>query len=181
MKKKFSLFLLICLAFCACKKERSELDKLPAATQTGANTFGCLVNGRAWIAGIDCSLLCPSAILVDYDPAKGGHISIKTKYLNLNENADQSIGIGLDSVKFKRIYKTQPDSLQMGVNYRNSYAAVNCRLFLPNDPKVISKGLIQVTKFDLAQGIIAGTFDYTVSIAGCETVHFTNGRFDVKL
>jgi len=27
----------------SCKK---EADKLPSATETGANTFGCLVNGK---------------------------------------------------------------------------------------------------------------------------------------
>src|SRR5258706_3294540 len=30
-------------------KPKTELGKLPAATQTGAYTFGCLVNGKAWI------------------------------------------------------------------------------------------------------------------------------------
>lgn len=35
-----------------CKKNKlSELDKLPPATQTGANTFGCLVNGKAYLPG----------------------------------------------------------------------------------------------------------------------------------
>ena len=36
-----------------CKKEttlENELAKLPPATQTGANTFGCLLNGKAWVA-----------------------------------------------------------------------------------------------------------------------------------
>ncbi len=29
----------------SCKKEKTGADGLPPATQTGANTFGCLVNG----------------------------------------------------------------------------------------------------------------------------------------
>ncbi|MBS1557911.1 MAG: hypothetical protein JST69_04210 [Bacteroidetes bacterium] len=31
-------------------KPLTELEKLPPATQTGKNTFGCLVNGKAVIA-----------------------------------------------------------------------------------------------------------------------------------
>ena len=46
-----SLFtvLFVCLLF-SCKKNSNKpfnpVDQLPAATQTGANTFGCLVNGQ---------------------------------------------------------------------------------------------------------------------------------------
>lgn len=28
---------------------KTELEKLPPATQEGKNTFGCLVNGKAWV------------------------------------------------------------------------------------------------------------------------------------
>ena len=46
-----AFFILICICpFWSCKKHTSKpsnpVDKLPAATQTGANTFGCLVNGE---------------------------------------------------------------------------------------------------------------------------------------
>ena len=34
-----------------CKKEEpSELSKLPPITNFGAQTFGCLINGKAWTA-----------------------------------------------------------------------------------------------------------------------------------
>ncbi|MBK8748949.1 MAG: hypothetical protein IPM04_14255 [Saprospiraceae bacterium] len=38
----FALFL-----FVACKK---EVEELPPATQTGANTFGAKVDGQFWVA-----------------------------------------------------------------------------------------------------------------------------------
>jgi hypothetical protein len=43
---------LICgltLISASCKKEKKGIDGLPPATQTGANTFGCLVNGVLFI------------------------------------------------------------------------------------------------------------------------------------
>lgn len=56
--KKYTTFLIVLLATtllaASCKKDkaqddRTELEKLPPITQTGANTFGCLVNGKAWL------------------------------------------------------------------------------------------------------------------------------------
>jgi hypothetical protein len=34
-----------------CEKDQNipEIDKLPPATQTGANTFGCMVDGKAFM------------------------------------------------------------------------------------------------------------------------------------
>ena len=47
------LIILMALAFITCCKKTDSLDaelaKLPPITQTGANTFGCLVNGKAYI------------------------------------------------------------------------------------------------------------------------------------
>ena len=47
------IIILMALAFITCCKKTDSLDaelaKLPPITQTGANTFGCLVNGKAYI------------------------------------------------------------------------------------------------------------------------------------
>src|SRR5437773_8453594 len=42
--------LLLCSLFLSnsCRKQKNE-EQLPPATQTGANTFGCLVDGKVWI------------------------------------------------------------------------------------------------------------------------------------
>ena len=44
--------LALCCIFAACKKDKTNEDpedQLPPATQTGTNTFGCLVNGKVYI------------------------------------------------------------------------------------------------------------------------------------
>ena len=52
MKHAYFLALLLAalLGLSQCKKKRDPApeDQLPPATQTGANTFGCLVNGQPW-------------------------------------------------------------------------------------------------------------------------------------
>ncbi|MGH2649337.1 MAG: hypothetical protein ACRDE8_17285, partial [Ginsengibacter sp.] len=55
MKNKYFL-LLVSLIFISltageCKKHKpgNPVDQLPPATQTGANTFGCLINGEVFL------------------------------------------------------------------------------------------------------------------------------------
>lgn len=55
--KKLLLLLAVFAFFVSCNKDDdptpepqiSEIDKLPPATQTGANKVGCLVNGKAFL------------------------------------------------------------------------------------------------------------------------------------
>ena len=41
--------LLVSLCFAQCKKEKVDSNGLPSATQSGANTFGFLLNGKPWV------------------------------------------------------------------------------------------------------------------------------------
>lgn len=51
--KKLILLLTIILTLFSCNKDdnksQNPIDQLPPATQTGANTAGCLVNGEAFL------------------------------------------------------------------------------------------------------------------------------------
>ncbi|HEX8350349.1 MAG TPA: hypothetical protein VF598_10335 [Hymenobacter sp.] len=48
MKSVFCLTSMVLLLTAAgCKKEKTELERLPAATQEGKNTFGFLLDGKA--------------------------------------------------------------------------------------------------------------------------------------
>jgi hypothetical protein len=50
------IFIAFVLMASGCKKNsnsnNSPVDQLPPATQTGANTFGCLINGQAFTPGV---------------------------------------------------------------------------------------------------------------------------------
>ena len=62
--KNLLLLLLVTFAISCCNKgdddqPKTELEKLPPATQTGANTAGCLVNGVAFFQkGISRLVIC---------------------------------------------------------------------------------------------------------------------------
>ncbi len=69
MKKLFYYLILILLTGCeSCDdiiNPKTELEKLPPATQQGKSTFGCLVNGKAWVtrSSTDASSFYQSGIL----------------------------------------------------------------------------------------------------------------------
>jgi len=164
-----------------CKKNKlSELDKLPPATQTGARTFGCLVNGKAWIPAKE-DWFSTSALRFYYYNDNGGQFSIKAEYQNSSANRKESIGITCDSILSRNIYDLQKDTNTARVIFINSKVSGICYSVFSGDNDTQTNGLISITRFDLAQGIICGTFEFTIKKTGCETIYITHGRFDAKL
>ncbi len=49
MKKTFLLFFIVMLFSCSKNEPSSPESKLPPETQTGANTFGCLIDGNLFL------------------------------------------------------------------------------------------------------------------------------------
>jgi hypothetical protein len=84
------LLLYLCLATltqCSkCKDDPIPVNQLPPATQTGAGTFGCLVNGQAWMPKGNDGF---SNYSVAYDPTyRQGTLNVSTYRLSGN-GADQ--------------------------------------------------------------------------------------------
>ena len=183
MKKNNTLWLLLlalCSIFAACKKDRppkTELEKLPPATQTGANTFGCLLNGQAWVAHTDCKYLCDPAFKIHYDAGNGGNLGIESNYANSSLNINQTILIGIDSTNYKSdFFYNQMNSLHIGFSF------VDQNLYTRSwDSMVETKGNMILTKYDLQNGIISGTFEFSLTKPGNQIISVTNGRFDYKL
>jgi len=111
------LALLILCSFPGCGVLPTPKEVLPTATQTGANTFGCLVNGKVWLPkGYNgTSNLSPS-----YDPNFNGKVIFDiSTYRILSDNDRQYLGIGIvgldrvgtyavnDTIGFARFSKDQ--------------------------------------------------------------------------
>jgi hypothetical protein len=94
-----SVLLLICFAQCK-KTSTNPIDQLPPATQIGANTFGCLINGQAFTPGgsglSGPNLSCFYQYLIPNTP--NGY----TFYLNGIDKTNtcniREVGFGFDSV-----------------------------------------------------------------------------------
>lgn len=170
----------------SCKKQNTlemELTKLPQATQTGRNTFGCLVNGKAWVAqNQDCFLLCDPSFKMDFDHDFGGNFGIDAYWIDSKKNIKQRIDIMVDSLNFNLIKHINIYNSHSGVFFINYKINGQCGKYDRfDDDDVTYSGIVEITKYDLQIGIISGTFEFTLAKPGCDTIKVTNGRFDKKL
>jgi len=170
----FLLILLIgSLLLTACKK---EVDTLPPATQKGLNTFGCLLNKKAWIptGGGFFSLI---------NPTSGGFFVTPDGSLNIYIAANserESVEFFLYHAKTPGIYKLNTSPASM---YPESYGSYSIGDALGNTDYFFSDhihtGSVTITRADITNRIVSGTFDMQLfqSSSG-RVMNITKGRFD---
>lgn len=185
MKKSFLLFTVLTVIV-ACNKDDeaplpepqiSERDKLPPATQTGANKVGCLVNGKAFL---------PSGQLSGISNPYCGYFQDKFSLVfsvvknndNINENGTESISVYSSNI-----------ILQEGNTYvlltENSDHSGKYRIFKRNDYQIYGTtneitGELYINKLDKSNNIISGTFWFDAVDEQGKRVEIRDGRFDMK-
>ena len=168
--------MLIVLCAASCKKDKQNQDQLPPATQTGANTFACLINGKVFIPkGYDGTGKPNPHILYDFD-LQG------QPFLSLEGNSfRKSVSMGGIFLVFRNL------------NHPGYYSVIDNLKFTVGWPEVINQcggqtldstlqkwGGGVITKLDIPNQIISGTFDFKYKPQNCDTVFVTEGRFDFK-
>jgi hypothetical protein len=183
MKKSTYLLILFLLTGFSCKKNKdslqSELNKLPPITQSGANTFGCLINGKAWMpSGFDRN---PNFFIIVDPSFAQGDISINTyrigngikEYLTINSDTIRSTGTFIiNDTSHTRIVLLK----------RTTDGNAICNVFY--DGIYQRKGYLKITRYYLQSGIVSGEFEVSMVNKYCgygDTIKITNGRFDYKL
>ncbi|GAA4352522.1 hypothetical protein GCM10023185_12310 [Hymenobacter saemangeumensis] len=175
---KLLLFLTAAAAlFSACGKDDPDpVDQLPPATQTGANTFGCLVNGQPWTPKGNNGT---SNYTVSYDPAyRYGTLNVGAyRYVGKGTNDYQIVGIYSDSLRHTGVCKILPRGRHGAsvVDRMNGCEAHSI------DAGTFCRGQFTITRLDLQAGIVSGTFSFTLYKPGCDSIRVTDGRFDRKL
>ena len=168
-----------------CKKKDPE-PQLPPATQTGANTFGCLVNGQLWLPEGKPNFFS-SNLYVNYNPPsyRGGGVGVIAHKYKKGE-VDQILSVGVDSVVKYGIATYQLKCIVSGpyssggIGNFEDYIR-NCDYFCNRDGAILLNGTCRITKFSLPDNVVAGTFAFTLAKPGCDTIKVTDGRFDMKL
>lgn len=165
----------------SCKKEKKvdQLSLLPAATQTGANTFGCLVNGIAFIPKKDNNLFhsAPAALSssYNYDLGKKGYVfGIDARHYTDNQNATL-VGFATDSLKISEgatliLSKSSTPGFASG-GYLSATSNYNTSDY--------ATGQLTITHLDTIKQIVSGIFNFKAVDRAGDTVRITNGRFDV--
>lgn len=157
---------LLCLAV-SCKDDddsaKNPVDQLPPATQEGAFTFGCLVNGEPFVVTNSYKM---TAIY------QGGILQIGSSYEE--EGIDQSIIIWLEQDITVKEYFLDENFENVGF-FRNHLIDCGYETYSPNS------GSIHILLIDQSQFLVSGTFDFEAVSSDCQdTVRITDGRFDLQ-
>lgn len=183
MNQRPLLLLVALLGLSQCQKKdagpRDPSAALPPATQSGANTFGCLLNGQSWTPSGNNGT--PNFVAT-YDPGYlGGALQIKTyRLVGDKKNILQGIIFGASRVARTGTY----DFVLMGengANYIDNNAPASCSYYGESPRLTYRKGTLTITRLDLPAGVVSGTFAFTLHQPGCDSVRVTQGRFDKKL
>jgi hypothetical protein len=170
MKKIHLLLLIILAAFSGCNDDDNP-TKLPAATQTGAGTFGCMVNGKAFVDTSGGYFNCFYQ-LVDgeyYFGIQGGDtvgmvtgIGVGTEKSEISENQTYQLFEPIDGNAYGGAGITQ--SISSGENVFTSHEMT---------------GELTITKLDFINHIVSGTFWFNVKNPYTnDIVAVRDGRFD---
>ena len=190
---KHTLTLALFLLLIACSSDSNPSDGLPPATQTGANTFGCLIDGKLLVprsgnnnivnplsgailwGGIPDSSYYRELEVKDYKSSKGASLLLHMdetdshgigNYIINESNGMNSID-GLDHTYLHCIvFDKTTNSYQQYVSYENS-------------------GLLKITRILIGAptgNIVSGTFNCRLrNIQNPnEEIEITQGRFDVN-
>ncbi len=193
MKNKIFLFLLLMMAAAwlslpACRKASPDppqppsipyWDTLPAITQIGANTFGCLVNGEVWVPHIDVRSFDPtrhdmSATVFESNGTGTGGITCTLLDFDLKQ--DDWLSITFGPTFFQAVQNCDP------------IAGVGARFRKTNGERYLStyhlsnENCVTITRIDTDNNIISGTFQFVLyndSINLNDKITITEGRFDM--
>lgn len=184
MKAYHLLLLLPLLAMKKCEREPAPVFKLPPATQSGANTFGFIIDGRVWqnYGWLPYTAGQSDNLRASYSPRYGS----KNFSLNAGQIARdtyENFYLSIDSLTSIGTYRASKAPLP-GANVRAERGFVFENQETQTVYSYLHKGstaTITITKLDTIQHIIAGTFEGILRTGNDSTklVHITEGRFDV--
>lgn len=177
--KNTLLLLLPLLCLFSCKK---DVDELPAATQTGANTFGARLNGEFWVPkkfGV-----VSTAPILEARFAGNNSVFINARDFS-SSPTETEFEIYIRNITGPGTYELN-QATEKYPNESASYGLYMKRKFMPINDWITSPsytGKVVVTRFDTAQRIISGTFEFQAATTdnSADPISVTDGRFDVTL
>jgi len=177
MKKIILLLILISTLSCCNKDENSPtnpIDQLPQATQVGANTAGCLVNGEAFLPNNG------SVIPLDCNYINGEDFSLKIS--NKINNSLFTILISIYNTPLQ-VGQTYPLDTLFGGNAKTGEYFINTSP--PPSPNYYSTsptitGELTITHHDFNNAFLSGTFWFDAINSDGEIIEIREGRFDMQ-
>lgn len=165
-----ALLLALCLTSCEKNNPFAPGTELPPETTTGANTFGCLVNGKVWRNG---GYFFPSQSLNIPEMSESRLQIAASKSVT---DTLSSIGIYVFTSNIS-IGQYLCDSLNVNIFFHFGIGGPTgsyCNY------EYAKEGIIEITRYDLENRIVSGHFSAKLQFDGCEDIVIKEGRFDLR-
>jgi hypothetical protein len=180
MKTKTIFLLVLLLELWGCSNHDdtpppNPIDLLPPATQTGENTFGCLLDGKAFT---------PRAATVPYNCfyqyVDGGYYFYVTGK-NSENGILKSITVGTENLEIMEgdayALKERISGNAFGRYYiGNSNTGINQNIYTSDN----YTGELTITKLDFENHIVSGTFWFDIIDEDGIVHEIREGRFDMR-
>ena len=179
--KKLLIVSLVAFALSCCDKDndkpKTELEKLPPATQIGSNKAGCLVDGVAFLP--KGYFAAGGALFFFYQDGKNFSLGISqdvqgevrsVSVTSLNQNLHSNIGVVFPLTEY-------------GANSKAGRYTINSSP--PPSPKyytttATTTGELIITYHNFDKAILSGTFWFDAINSEGKIVKVREGRFDLK-
>ena len=169
----------------SCKKDQPPPDPvstLPPQTQTGANTFGAMVDGVPFIPERGTGFGSGPAVSGGYRDNLQNYIYRNNVWINAG-NSTQGMTIWLRNVGSVGVYQLNFDTApKPQAFYPENYISVSkngaTEFYTTTNTYA---GTVEVTRADTINKIVSGRFSFTgLDRTTGKTIQVTNGRFDCK-
>lgn len=169
----------------ACCQDKNPDPGLPPITTTGANTFGCKVNGKIWMPSPRSNGTLPQiegGIKTRYDsvgPEKNWYDLLIFAYNNNNGSGFQLFLSRINATGEFPLYFTNCVFPACLVRPSYGYYYENGSRF---SALTISESKINLVRYDTLNKIFSGTFSFKAKAfygPSTDTINITEGRFDI--
>lgn len=180
--KNLILILLTVFTLGCCDKDYNNSPKqLPPATTIGANTAGCLVNGKVFLPK-GSNQFGPTLSCFYQQDQYGYHLGLSIVEKGSNENKSVNISTNplqlIENTTFNLTEKTNN-----GSSYNSNFGEFRITSNIDSTIRYVTTatvtGELKITKLDTKQRIISGTFWYDAILSG-EIIEVREGRFDMR-
>ena len=178
--RKLILLFITTFALSCCNKDDNPFsgkDQLPPETQIGANTVGCLINGKVFLPhaeGINPEVNCFYQYI-------DGEFFFSMAFSDLRGTGVKSVVVqtGRIALQTGQTYTLNKNSIDDG-DFTGGGGQYYISSTLTNNyyTNTVKTGELKITRVDLQHSIISGTFWFDAVNANGETVEIRQGRFD---
>ena len=187
MKPYLLLLLAVALLAAGCKKDDTDPNGLPKATQDGKNTAGFLLNGQPWLPAKNPSSPGTPPVGANWSSSvyRGGK-ALQIFFIRYSSSQDvTALNFIFHDVRRAGTFNLDQDIDPVLISGpRPPYAVYS--IYEPGPDRKFytgasARGHIIITRFDTVARIVAGTFEAKLKEdGGADSLSITQGRFDIK-